>query len=298
MTLSEFGLAAAILFAASVSESSQAQQGDMMAFIQDVCWSPDGNALYFSATRTKRDYSDYAAERAGIYKHDFAAKSTTKIVDSAMWVSVSPTGKEIAVGKLVEGNREIFITEADGKNARRITFDPKEDFAPSWSPDGKTLLFSSKRDGTVEIYSVNTDTTGLKRITTSGESRSYNPAWSPDGKQIVYYFEKGDHRDQVYVMNADGSEAHNITNDTLNNIFAGWTPDGKVIYGQGHPDGTTKVFTVGADGTGKSPLLGLESFFARISPDGSKIAVLDQKDRNIRILSALGEPLGVVTMPE
>lgn len=288
----------AVAFAFAIVGQATAQQTDMMALIQDVCWSPDGNALYFSAMRVKRDYSDYTPEKARIYKHDLAANSTTGVVDSAMWVSVSPSGKEIAVGKMVDGNRDIFITDSDGKNARRVTFDPKEDFAPSWSPDGQMLAFSSKRDGTVEIYVVNTDTTGLKRITNSGEFRSYNPAWSPDGRRIVYYFEKDDHHDQVYVMNADGSESHNVTNDTLNNIFAGWTPDGRIIYGQGHPDGTTKVFTVAADGTDKKPLLGLESFYARISPDGSRIAVLDQKERNIRIIDSTGAPLGVVTMQD
>ncbi len=76
-------------------------------------------------------------------------------------------------------------------------------------------------------------------------------------------------------MNADGSGAVNLTNDEFNNVYPGWTPEGRVIYGQGvKGQPTTKVFTVDADGKNKRALLSLDSFYARYSPDGAAIAYI------------------------
>jgi len=61
--------------------------------------------------------------------------------------------------------------------------------------------------GKTEIYMVNDDTTGLKRITFSNGFSSHNPAWPPDGKFIVYYFAKCDGEDQLFIVKSDGSGA-------------------------------------------------------------------------------------------
>jgi len=83
---------------------------------------------------------------------------------------------------------------------------------------------------------VNDDATGLKRITFSHGFSSYNPAWSPDKKPIAYYLEKGDGKDQLYVIKPGGSGAKNVTNDTLNNYFPGWIGKNKIMYSQDLPD--------------------------------------------------------------
>ena len=51
-----------------------------------------------------------------------------------------------------DGNREIYVMDADGKNQRRLTNNRHADWYPSWSPDGKKILFYSERDGNPEIY--------------------------------------------------------------------------------------------------------------------------------------------------
>ena len=271
------------------------ESGDMMNAIQDIAWSPDGKHIYFSMMRVKKDYSDYKPDKWSIYRYDFKSEAVEKIVEAALYVSVSPSGKKIAVGKLVEGNRDIYVMDADGKNPKRITTDLAEDFAPSWSSDGKQIVFNNRTNGKPEIYTIYADGTGLKRITFSGDFRSYNPIWSPDGKHIVYYFEKGDRKDQLYVMKPDGSGAKNITNDAFNNIFPGWIDKNRIIYGQGSSDGTTKVFTINFDGTEKKHLLNLDSFYARFSRDGSMIAYVDQKEHCIQVVSSNGTPIRKVS---
>lgn len=276
------------------SQDKTLKTDDSMNFVQDLCWSPDGKAIYFSAMRVKKDFSDFKPEKWSIYRYNFEDKSTVKVMDSAYYLSVSPTGKQIVAGKLVDGNRDLYLSDSDGKNAKRITTDKAIDFAPSFSPDGKQITFNSKREGNTEVFVINSDGTNLKRLTFSGEYKSYNPSWSPDGKYITFYFEKGDGQDQLFVMKADGSEPKNITNDEFNNIFPGWFGKNKIIYGQGKKGQPTRVFTINIDGSNKKQLLTLESFYARVSTDGKKIAYIEDKTKNIVIVSLEGKKIETI----
>lgn len=261
-----------------LSQTPAPQADEMMNFVQDLCWAPDGRSIYFSSMNVKKDFSDFKPEKWSIFRYDFKTNAVTKVVDSALNVSVSPDGQKIAVGKLVDRNRDIYVMDADGRNPKRITIDPADDLAPAWSPDGKKIVFNSRAGGAPDIYVVSADGTDLKRLTFSGEFKSYNPSWSPDGKHITYYFEKGDGKDQLFVMRADGSQQKNITNDEFNNIFPAWINKNKIIYGQGSKGKPTKVFTIKSDGTQKKQFLTLESFYARFSPDEKKVAFVSNRD--------------------
>ncbi|MEP5611764.1 MAG: biopolymer transporter TolR, partial [Cyclobacteriaceae bacterium] len=75
---------------------------------------------------------------------------------------------------------------------------------PSWSPDGKQIVFNSNRDGDDEIYVIRVDGSGLRQLTNNDDD-DYTPFWSPDGDFISF----GSNRDgnsEIYVMKADGSE--------------------------------------------------------------------------------------------
>jgi len=62
---------------------------------------------------------------------------------------------------------DIYVMDADGGNLQRLTEDPSNDRAPTWSPDGRRIAFTSDRDGDDEIYVMNADGTGPVRLTTS-----------------------------------------------------------------------------------------------------------------------------------
>src|SRR4029453_10199119 len=57
---------------------------------------------------------------------------------------------------------------------------------PSWSPDGRQLVFESARHGNTTLYVINTDGTGERRLTFTGYGDDTHPAWSPDGRTILF----------------------------------------------------------------------------------------------------------------
>ncbi|MEP7196523.1 MAG: DPP IV N-terminal domain-containing protein [Saprospiraceae bacterium] len=278
------------LVAFGQSEERQALKADsLVAGIQDLCWSPDGKAIYFSGIWHKKDYSDFKPEKWSIYKYDFINKSTTKFIDSAYYVAVSPSGKQIATGKIRDGNRDIYIYDSDGKNSKRITSHPKADYIASFSPDGKRILFNSTRNGKPDIYVVNLDTTGLKRLTFSTSDSSCNsPQWSRNGKKIVFYLGTPKRKDQLFVMDADGSNAKNITNDTLQNFYPSWIRKNEIIYTQ-EKNGINQIFSILPNGNSKKQFFQIESFYARISPNFKMIAYVDTKEQCIKVISLKGE---------
>ena len=84
---------------------------------------------------------------------------------------------------------EIVVADADGKNARQITNFGCASFAPTFTPDGRKILFSSNKhqcdSRNFELYQINVDGTGLEQVTSFGGFTSF-PEFSPDGKTLVY----------------------------------------------------------------------------------------------------------------
>ena len=271
-----------------------------MVMVQEVAWSADGRTLFFSAMRVKPDFSDYRPEKWAVYAHALSSDTVRLVARSAFSVGASPQGDRLVVGKLVDGNRDLMVLGHDGNELTRLTAHPGEDFGAAWSPDGRRLAFTSKRNGHSEVFVAEADGSNPRRLIDAGAARTFNPAWSPDGRLIAYYRETGDGADQIHVVAPDGTGDRNVTNDGFNNVYPGWTPDGRVVYGQGQKGRPTNAFTVGVDGSGKQPLLGIKSFFTRFSPDGRRVAYLEEHPEadGVRVIIAdrEGKVLGTVPL--
>jgi Tol biopolymer transport system component len=117
--------------------------------------------------------------------------------------------------------------QADGSAQRALTRDSTS-AAPSWSADGKRIVYSSSRGGRSNVWVMNADGTSQTQLTTSSSGHSGIPAWSPNGSTIAFWSTR-DGNDEVYVMNADGSNARNISNHPARDTVLGWTRDGSFI---------------------------------------------------------------------
>ena len=152
--------------------------------------------------------------------------------------SWSPDGKRIAFvserdGHVIDGRptSEIYVMEADGGNSQNLTNNPGNDRDPSWSPDGKRIVFSSQRDGhfenkfaiTHEIYVMDADGANQQRLT-ENRKNDWGPSWSPDGKRIAFWsYRKGHFQSaEIYVMEADGGNQQRLTNNRHGDFSPAW----------------------------------------------------------------------------
>ena len=116
------------------------------------------------------------------------------------------------VGRTAAQDEGRHLRNAAGRHGdEKITGDEAEEFAPSWSKDGKRIYFGSSVGGgkVSNIYSTKTDGSGLRQLTKDA-GHNASPVVSPDGKWIVYNAETVEHKPQIYVMKTDGSGIQGI----------------------------------------------------------------------------------------
>lgn len=135
------------------------------------------------------------------------------------------------------------------------------------------IAFQTNRDGNNEIYSMNTDGSGLSNLTSNGAADG-EPAWSADGSKIAFVSYR-DGNGEIYVMNADGSGVKRLTNNPASDFQPAWSPDGtKITFARSEVSGVADIYVMNADGSNQTRLtnMGLLDTDPVWSPDGSKIA--------------------------
>src|SRR5690606_37626282 len=108
---------------------------------------------------------------------------------------------------------DLWLMDAATGTGRPLTKTHAIDTSPSFSPDGKRIVFESDRSGTQQLYVVPIEGGEPTRIS-FGEGRYGDPTWSPKGDMIAFTKQLGD-RFHIAVMRSDGSEEKNLTDSFL-----------------------------------------------------------------------------------
>src|SRR5262249_34385920 len=146
----------------------------------------------------------------------------------------------IAFSSNRHGSYDVFVMSSRGGKATRLTFDSDADFVNGWSPDGKTILFTSTRSTAYppnfELYTVPVTGGRVRQITSSGGK---DGVFSPKGDKIAYvrgagtWYRKGyrgSSNDDIWVCDADGSHNQRITDFNGQDTSPMWGADGKSLY--------------------------------------------------------------------
>ena len=176
-------------------------------------------------------------------------------------------------------NVEIFITNVNGSDVRRLTRSPAFEGSPAVSPDGRRVAFESDRDGDPEIYTMWLDGTHVKQVT-HNDWLDFNPSWSPSGRRLAYQSNSGRGFDQsaIFTIGVAGSHRRRVTPWRLKAGAVDWAPGGVRLTFNSNDvvDAASAIYTIRKDGSElrrlTSPAPGDSSFLPTWSPDGRNIA--------------------------
>lgn len=165
---------------------------------------------------------------------------------------------------------QIYSMRPDGSDRVCLTPTSDTDHHPAVSPDGKTVAFTTLRDGVRAIYLMNPDGTNQRRLTHEGDAGLC--AWSPDGKRLAFSSNRSG-RYCIYVMNADGTDVHRLTEGPSEDCPV-WSADGRRIAYEGRQNNIWRVYVLNANGTGLHQITTekWDNRWPQWSPDGRRIA--------------------------
>src|SRR5262245_41245354 len=148
---------------------------------------------------------------------------------------------------------DLYAMDAYGRHLSRLTNNFLTDVFPAVSPDGRELAFTRDIRGYAQIFVMDVGDRSERQLT-HARANSGLPAWSPDGRRIAFATDRNgpDEGDEIWVMNADGSDQQPVTRSlplTLD-AWPSWAPDGKRLAFARETGADSAIHVVNADGTG------------------------------------------------
>src|SRR5919106_365950 len=188
----------------------------------------------------------------------------------------------VAFASVAPLNTDIFIAAGDGSDARPLLAHPELDYNASFSPDGRSIVFTSTRNGTADIYRVGIDGESLQRLT-DDPAFDDQGVLSPDGRSLAFVSSRSGQAD-IWILELATGALRNLTNHPGGDFRPSWSPDGQWIAFSSDRDSkglkfafatlqTTEIYLVRTDGSGlrrltrRDALAGGPSW----SPDGKRV---------------------------
>lgn len=276
----------------------------------EAYFSPDGKWITFQSTRSGRTCDQQFVMRpdgSGLKQVSNGTGKTTCgwfLPDGGKLLFASSHAADTACPPRPDPSKgyvwgidafDIYSVNRDVSGLKRITNYNTYTAEGVLSADGKRFVFTSLKDGDLDIYTMNIDGTDVRQLT---HQPGYDggPWWSPDGTKIAYRAyhptdpkELQDYRDllqqhmirpnkmELWIMDADGGNQRQITSLGGANFGPSWTPDGKrIVFSSNHKNprsGNFDLYLVNADGTGLEQITASPAFdgFPMFSPDGKQL---------------------------
>ena len=188
-------------------------------------WSPNGQSI---------GYVSYRKGQPRIYLAEiFAGRATADLTREpegrqAFMPAFSPDGQQLAFASNRSGNMDIWVSNVDGSNQRRLTRSPASDVAPCWSPTGREIAFTSGRGGTPQIYVMDAEGLNVRRLTRVGNHND-SPSWNPSREyaEIAYTARLEGGKFDIAVIDLETRQVRQITQRRGSCEYPSWAPNGR-----------------------------------------------------------------------
>lgn len=192
------------------------------AGIEAPNWTSDGDTIFYNSSG--RVYKLFLpTKKISLFNTGFEVKNNNDHI-------ISYKGKVLGIthmDKDIIDNWSIYKLPIGGGEPQRLTFTTPS-FLHGWSPDGRFILYTSRRNGQFEIYRGSSDGTGEELQLTNNDSMDDGSEYTPDGKYIYFNSARSGGM-RLWRMDADGKNPKQITHDNFHDWFPHISPDGKHI---------------------------------------------------------------------
>jgi Tol biopolymer transport system component len=175
-------------------------------------------------------------------------------------------------GGIVPGTMQLFIAASDGSGEHPLLSAPHDDYDAVWAPDGKSIVFTSDRNGSGDLFRVNADGSGLTQLT-SDASYEDQAQFSPDGAHLVFVSTRGGGYANLWTLDLATKRAKALTSGPGGDYRPSWSPDGKWIAFSSSRGGTppfsegrwerlqlAEIYLIRPDGSGMKKLTSAGGF--------------------------------------
>lgn len=213
----------------------------------------------------------------------------------------SPDGCQLAFEAELNGARNVFVMDAAyGSNVRQLTFGDAMDSYPRYSPDGRWLVFLSRRHGAFSMHLVRAD--GNDETALLPADGNLEPAFSPDGRWVVFrtYLGGDDEDGEIMVVDLDGNNQRRLTDNAVEDGFPAFSADGRSVFFHRVIGDFRQIVRLDLDSGAETQLTDGEfnSWHAHPSADGRRIVysadrtgnrdiyVMELESRNVKQLTS------------
>ena len=255
-------------------------------------WSGDGREFFF--VQSASSMGDVSGSESRVYRCDARTGKRTTMLWSDGLATINGTEGGVAYCDVLSPGRLLIAERRHRQNLRELSLGKtgtpaaprlltqgnSVDRQPTYSPDGKQILFSSNRNANLDLWLLDVATGSLRQFT-DDSAQDWDPGFTPDGKQILWDNDRGGHL-EVWIANSDGSGARQLTRDGMDAENPTMTANGKwVVYWSGNP-GKVGVWKIHPDGTGAQQMLPGSAVSTDVSPDGRYVLYASQEQSNLR----------------
>ncbi len=248
-------------------------------------WSPDHAEILFTSNISGN--SEIYIASAG----DTSWKRLTDNPAGNNWPVGSPAGDKIVFQSRRTGNLDIWIMNADGSDLKQLTHHQDHDYLPGFTPGGSEIVFTSWRkqsddeEKTTHLYIMNLDGSEQRRLLSDALNTSAGASFHPSGKTFLFS-RRIDKGADIFEANRDGIILRQLTNDTLYNGSAEFSPDGSKIAFYQDDGKISKIVVMDSDGSNQRVLTDNEKdYYPHWSPDGRWIiysrVIPETEDRDV-----------------
>ncbi len=206
------------------TRSRRMTQDNNQALLPEL--SPDGRSLLYTSYHRSGFPDIFRIDLSNNQRSVFASFRGLNT-----GATFSPNGREVAMILSSSGNSELYVSDANGRNIRRLTRTAGLEADPTWSPDGRRLAFTSDDPGRPQIFTINADGTGMRRIPTNISRNCSEPSWNPIHADLIAFTAVLGREFEVCIWDFSRGETTVLTRGAGDAVHPEWLNDGRhLIY--------------------------------------------------------------------